>query len=136
VRERKEKIAQRELAEAISRRSSTVAELRTAEDRAENAREQQRSAGESIAISAVDLLAHQLYVERTEAQQRTRARELEQREAEVAQRDADLTTASTEHQMLERLRERRRSEHAREDMRREAGALDEIAAARFSRSRA
>jgi flagellar export protein FliJ len=136
VRERKEKIAQRELAEAISRRSSTVAELRSAEHRAEHARAQQRSAGAGGDVSATDLLAHQVYVERTEAQRYVRARELEQREAEVAQRDADLTTAATEHRMLERLRDRRRSEHDSEDLRRELGALDEIAALRFSRSRA
>ncbi len=136
MRERKEKIAQRELADAISRRSSTVAELRSAEHRAEHARAQQRSAGEGSDVSATDLLAHQVYVERTEAQRHVSARELEQREAEVAERDADLTTAASEHRMLERLRDRRRSEHDSEDLRRELGALDEIAAVRFSRSRA
>jgi flagellar biosynthesis chaperone FliJ len=36
--------------------------------------------------------------------------------------------------MLNRLRERRRGEHDREAARREVGALDEIAAARFPRS--
>jgi flagellar export protein FliJ len=51
-------------------------------------------------------------------------------------RDAELVTAASEHEMLERLRERRRGEHIREAARRELGALDEIAAARFRRSSA
>jgi len=138
VRERKEKLAQRELAHAISRRSSTVEELRSAEDRLESAREQQRNVnvGGGSSVSARDLLAHQVYVERTEAQRRASVLELEAREAEVAQRDADLTSAASEHQMLERLRDRRRREHNREALRRELGALDEIATARAARSRA
>jgi flagellar export protein FliJ len=136
VRERKEKLAQRELADAISRRTSTVAELQSAEDRVEHARAQQRRAGEGSAVSATDLLAHQVFLERTEAQRGARARELEQREAEVAERDAELVTAASEHEMLERLRERRRGEHLREVARLELGALAEIAAARFGRSRA
>jgi flagellar export protein FliJ len=137
VRERKEKLAQRELAQAISRHSSTVVDLRTADADLEHAREEQRSAsGESGAVSAGELLARQVFLERAEAQRRQRARELEQREAEVAQRDAELTTAASEHKMLERLSDRRRGEHERELARREIGALDEIASARFHRSRA
>ena len=135
VRERKEKLAQRELADAISRHSSTVAELRSAEDRVTLAHEQQRSVSEGGAVSATDLLAHQTFIEHTEGQRRERARELQQREAEVAQRDAELATAASEHRMLERLRERRRGEHNREAARRELVTLDEIAAARVGRSR-
>src|SRR5271155_232331 len=78
VRERKEKLAQRELADAILRRSSTVAELRSADASVEHARAQQRSVGEGVAVSATDLLAHQVFLERTEEHARARARELEQ----------------------------------------------------------
>ncbi|HTU80439.1 MAG TPA: flagellar export protein FliJ [Solirubrobacteraceae bacterium] len=137
IRERKEKLAQRELAVAISRHSSTVAELRSADAEVAHARDEQRvAAARSGSVSAAELLAHQAFLERTEAQRHQYASELEQREAEVAKRDAALATAASEHKMLERLSERRRGEHDRELARRELGALDEIAAIRFHRSRA
>ncbi len=132
VRERKEKLAQRELADALSRRSSTVAELRTAEERLEHACAEQRTASTgSGAVSAADLLAGQAFLERVETQRRVRVRELEQREVEVAERDAELATAASEHEMLNRLRERYRGEHDREAARLERNTLDEIAVTRF-----
>jgi flagellar export protein FliJ len=135
VRERKEKLAQRELADAISRRSSTVADLRTADADVEHARAEQRSvSAERGAVSATDLLARQAFLERVEAQRRLRTSELQQREAEVAQRDAELASAASEHEMLNRLSERRRGEHDREAARRELIDLDEIAVTRFRRS--
>jgi flagellar export protein FliJ len=137
VRADKEKLAQRELANALTRRSSSVSELRTAEDRVEHAREEQRSAAaQPEALSGDELRARQAFLERTEAQRRARERELTQREAEVTARGAELTTAATEHEMLNRLRERRRSEHDREAARHESSMLDELATTRFSRSRA
>jgi flagellar export protein FliJ len=136
VRERKEKLAQRELANAISRRSSSVSELRTVDARLEHAREEQRSVASGQAVSATDLLARQTFLERVEVQRGLRARELQQREAEVAQRDVELATAAGEHEMLNRLRERHRGEHNREVARVEQGALDEIAASGFRRSHA
>ena len=132
VRERKEKLAQGELAAALSRRSSSVAELRSADANLEHAREEQRSvATEREAVSATDLLARQAFLERVESQRRLRASELEQRELEVAERDAELAQAASEHEMLNRLRERHRGEHDREAARREQGVLDEIASTRF-----
>jgi flagellar export protein FliJ len=80
--------------------------------------------------------ARQTFLERVEAQRRLRASELQQREAEVARRDAELATAAGEHEMLNRLRERHRGEHNRELARVEQGALDEIAASGFRRSHA
>ena len=137
IRERKERLAQQELAEAISRRSSTEAELRAADLRLEHAREQQRSvAGEPQAVRATDLLARQSFLERVEAQRGLRARELAQREAEVADRGTELTIAAREHEMLNRLSNRQRGEHDREAARRELGVLDEIATTRFGRSSA
>jgi flagellar export protein FliJ len=137
LRERKERLAQQELAEAISRRSSTEAELRAADLRLEHAREQQRTAaGEPHAVGANDLLARQSFLERVEAQRGLRARELTQREAEVTDRDTELTTAAREHEMLNRLSNRQRGEHDREAARRELGVLDEIATTRFGRSSA
>ncbi len=137
MRARKEKIAQRELADALTRHSSTVSELRSAEANVEHARTQQRrELSETDTVSGSELLARQAFLERAEAQRRMRARELAQREAEVAERDAELATAASEHEMLNRLKERRRGEHEREVARRELGALDEIAVTRFRRSRA
>lgn len=137
MRERKEKLAQRELADAISRRSSSVAELRSADAHLEHALEEQRTVGgEREAVSANDLVARQAFLERVEAQRRLRARELEQRELEVAERDAELATAASEHEMLNRLRDRHRGEHDREADRRERNVLDEIASTRFRRSTA
>ena len=63
-----------------------------------------------------------------------RRAELAQREAEVAERDAELATAASEHEMLNRLRERYRGEHDREQARVERNTLDEIAVTRFRRS--
>jgi flagellar export protein FliJ len=134
VRERKEKLAQRELANALSRRSSSVSELRSAEDRVEHALEQQRNASaQPTALSGGELLARQAFLERSEAQRRMRERDLKQREVEVAARDRELTSAASEHEMLKRLRERRRGEHDREAARQESSALDEMAVTRFAR---
>ena len=133
VRERKEKLAQRDLADAILRRSSSIEELRAADAHVEHAREQQRSVA-TDAVSATDLQVRQAFLERVEAQRRLRVSELQQRETEVAERDADLATAASEHEMLNRLRERHRGEHIRETARREQGDIDEIAATRFRRS--
>ena len=134
VREGKKRLAQQELADALSRRSHTVAELRRADDDLELARTEQRSAaGEPRVVSASELLAHQAFLERIEAKREMHARELEQREAEVAERDARLTSAASEHEMLNRLRERHRSAHNRELARLESNVLDEMAATRFRR---
>jgi flagellar protein FliJ len=135
VRERKEKIAQRALAQAISRRSDSATELRTAEAEVEHARAQQRrAAAASVAVSGSELMARQAFLERVEATRRQRARELAQRDSEVAQRDAQLATAATEHEMLNRLRDRQRREHDRESARRELSVSDEIATVRYGRS--
>lgn len=137
VRERKEKLAQRELADALLRRSSTVDELRAADAHLEHARAEQRTVATGPkTVSATDLLARQAFLERVEAQRLLRAHELEQREAEVAERDAELATAASEHEMLNRLRERHRGEHDREQARRERNTLDEIAVTRFRRGSA
>ena len=73
VRERKEKLAQRELADAISRRSEQRRRSCAAADaHLEHARQQQRSVtAEREAVSATDLLGRQAFLERVEAQRRT-----------------------------------------------------------------
>jgi flagellar export protein FliJ len=137
VRERKETLAKQELARAVSRLSSTQADLRTAEADLEQAHSEQRSAAAAPGVVASgDLLARQAFLERIEGQRQTHELELQRREADVADRDAQLSTAASEHEMLNRLRERRRGEHDREAARHERNDLDEIAAARFGRASA
>jgi len=128
VRERREKIAQQDLARAIAERSSAEAQLREAEEHLERAHEHQRGVAPGASISPAELQALQAYLERVEAQRGAHARELGVREEEVAARDAQLTVAAGEHEMLKRLRERRRGEHQRELARIEGNTLDEIAA--------
>jgi flagellar export protein FliJ len=137
VRERKETLAKQALSKAISLRSSTEADLRSADEDLEHAHSEQRSvASISPSASAAELLARQAFLERIEAQRGRHARDLQQREADVADRDAALTTAASEHEMLKRLRERHRGEHDREAARRERTVLDEIAVNGFRRSQA
>ncbi len=103
----------------------------------ESALTQQRAAvADSGAVSGDELLARQAFLERLEAERGQQARQLQERELEVADRDAKLTTAAGEHEMLKRLRERHRGEHDRELARREHVVLDEIASARFRGSAA
>jgi len=137
LRERKEDLARRELARAVSRRSRSEDRLRTVEDHLERTRADQLTATTRDGdVSAAELLARQAFLEHVEAQRSMGAVELERREAEVADRDAELTDAAREHEMLERLKERHRAEHDREAARRESNALDEIALERFRRSAA
>ncbi len=137
VRERAEKLAKQDLAEAISRRSSTEQELRATEANIEQAHvEQRNAAAESGPISAGELQVRQSFLERIEAQRTAQGRELADRDVDVAEHDAKLAAAASEHEMLNRLRERHRGEHDREAARVERNSLDEIAASRFGRSSA
>jgi len=128
VRERREKIAKQELARAIAERSSVEEQLRAAEEHLERAHGHQRDVAAGGSISPSELQARQAFLERVEAQAGMHARELGVREEEVAARDEQLTVVAGEHEMLKRLRERRRGEHQRELARIEGNTLDEIAA--------
>jgi flagellar export protein FliJ len=135
LRERKEQQARQELAQAIASRANTAAELRAAEAHLEQAHSDHRArAIEVQTLNADELIARQAFLERIEAQRGAHAQELQRREAIVAERDVKLTVASSEHEMLKRLSERRRGEHERAASSREQGALDEMTAVRFGRS--
>ncbi len=135
VRERKEKLAQQELARSMSRLGDTRAELRSAEASVERARDQQRDAGvASEPLGGAELQARQAFLERVEADRSHRAQDVRRSEAEVADRGEKLVVAATEHEMLNRLRERRRSEHELEAARNESKLMDEMAAGRTGRS--
>ena len=137
LRERTQQLAEQELASAIRQRSDSQDELRCAEADVERAQGEQRTAaGSSQTLSAHELLAHQAFLERVEAKRGESARDLEQRDADVARRDEQLASAARDHQMLARLRDRHRGEHDREEASREQRTLDEIASVRFRRSAA
>lgn len=137
LRERKEDLARRDLAEAIAQLSDSRERLRAIDAHLQQARAEQRLAGTaSTAVSGAELQARQAFVERVEAQRSADARELERHEHVVADRDALLGEAARDHEMLERLKERKRGEHEREAQRRESQTLDEIAIDRFRRSAA
>ncbi|HEX5308106.1 MAG TPA: hypothetical protein VFW38_03405 [Solirubrobacteraceae bacterium] len=135
LRERAESDAQVELVGAIARLADGEEGLRAADLELESAREQQRAAAVvPSATAAVELRDRQAYLERSEANRRASEDERD-RLAEVAsERGAELERASRDHQMLQRLRERRLLEHQRELAREEAVALDEIAVTRAHRS--
>lgn len=127
VREREETLAKLELAGALSQLSSREDDLRVAEEELERALGEQRLATvESQTISATELLERQAFLEHVEARRRASASELQRQTVEVADRDAELSSAAGEHEMLKRLRERQREEHEREVARKESNALDEL----------
>lgn len=136
VRERKETLAQQELARSISRLGDTRERLRDAEQELERARAEQRVAASSgrSTMGAAELQSRQAFLERVEQLAGERARDVIQVEADVADRSAELVVAAGEHEMLKRLRARRRSEHERESARRESKILDEMASSRARRS--
>lgn len=141
LRQRKENLARQELARALTQRAGSQDRLRRVEEHLERALTHQRLAaagegGHTTTVSAAELLARQAFVEHVEAQRTMGIRELERHEADVADRDTQLGHAAREHEILERLKDRRRTEHEHEAERRESEQLDEIALERFRRSAA
>lgn len=137
LRERSEDLARQELARAVSRLSGSRDRLGEVDARLERvrARQRQRLATDgATTVSAGELLAHQAFAEHIETQRTIGVHDLEHHAAEVADRDAELGHAAREHQVLERLKERRRTEHEHEAERRESNLLDEIAMDRARRS--
>ncbi len=126
LRERGEDLAKQELAGALSRREDCEDLLRATSEQLDGARDRQRAAA-STAISATDLIARQRYLERVEQARRAGEEDLDRHEAEVEARREALRHAARERQALERLKERRRVDHARELARVEGATLDEIA---------
>ena len=135
LRERREDEAKMELAAALADHFRAEELVQAAEQRIDQARLAQLDAACSQR-SAVDLLAHQVYLERTESDHRASREDLGQRETVVNDRRDALTDAARDRQALERLKERRQAEHQREAARVEALALDEIAINGFRRKAA
>ena len=128
LRERAEDSAKEDLAASLSHRLKGEALLRAAADRLDGARSAHRDAA-GAPVSGAQLLAAQSYLERAERARIAAAEDLHRREADVEVRRSALLQAARERQVLERLKERRRADHAVEAGRIEGAALDEMALA-------
>ena len=84
-------------------------------------------------ISAIDLMARQAYLERSERAHQASQADLNRRDQALEERREELTEAARDRQALERLKENRRVEFQREQQRIEAADLDEIALNGFRR---
>jgi flagellar FliJ protein len=86
-------------------------------------------------MSAQDLHAAQLYLERTEREREHASLNLDRQDAEVDARRSALQSAAREREVLERLKQRKQAEYRREAGRREGALLDEMAITMFRRGR-
>jgi flagellar FliJ protein len=132
LRERAEERAKEELAHELRLRVRGEAILREATHAVHEAREAGLNtvSGRS---SAFDLLAVQAHLERAERTRREAALDLDRQDAEVAVRRTALAAAARDRQAIDKLKERRRSEHDREWARRSQNQLDELALAMHRR---
>ncbi len=133
LRERKEETAKHALGVAMAHHARGEQALRTIEHRLASARAAKLDAS-ARPTTSIDLLAHQAYLERTEAARLVTRDDLARRALELTRRRDALTSASRDRQALERLKEHRREEHDREAARQEGLVLDEIAITRFRQS--
>jgi flagellar FliJ protein len=127
VRERLEDQAKEHLATSLSQRLKGEAMLHAASEELAGAREKRVEALTAGVATGSDLVAAQAYLEQAQRAREARALELDRRETEVVARRTALAAAARERQVLERLKERRREDHARESERRAGAALDELA---------
>ena len=132
LRERAEDEAKEAFAGAMMDRLRSEQEMENAADRVAQAREAQLDAT-AAPISAIDLMARQAYLERSERAHQASQDDLNRRDQVLEQRREELTEAARERQALERLKENRRIEFQREQARIEAADLDEIALNSFRR---
>jgi flagellar protein FliJ len=125
VRAHEEDKAREAFAASLSLRARGVALLADAQARAAAAREQ--AIAKSAPLTGAALLSEQAWLERVQRSQQQAALELERRNDELEQRRADLTAAGQRRQVLDRLKDRKRQDHAIEAARRDAVVLDEVA---------
>lgn len=132
LREHSEDAAKEALAGAMARHQQSEEQVRAASERVVEARAAQ------LAITArpsdaIELLARQAYLERTENAHHASRHDLRRHEVEVAGRRDVLAAAARDRQALERLKEHRRADHQREAARVESFVLDEVAINGFRR---
>jgi flagellar FliJ protein len=127
LRERAEDQAREELARELTHRVRGEAIVREATHAVSAARESGLDAVLRPGASGADLLAAQAWLERAERRRVDAVADLDRRDAEVAARREALAAAAREREAIERLKQRRRSEHDAKMARRAQSALDEVA---------
>jgi flagellar protein FliJ len=133
LREQAERQAQEELAAELAREVSRKSALSDASRRAAAARNA-RTPRSGAVVTGHDLRASEAFVARTENEQEVARRDLAAQEREVAESRVRLVEAGRQREILERLKRRRATEHAREAARREEHSLAEIALTAYLRS--
>jgi flagellar protein FliJ len=118
--------AREQFASSLSERVRGVAMLRQAEATVEAAKDSQRL-GATASATGFDLVGHQAYVDRVRIGAQSAALAVSRADAEVDARRIALGDASRNREVLERLKERRHTEHRAESARREASELDDMA---------
>lgn len=119
--------AREEFAASLNRRARGAAMLQAAQDLIQQARDGRRSETAAGPVTGQDLVSQQLWLERLERHRDSAAQELTRSDAELSARRHELDQARQKREVLEKLKERRRDEHAAESARREGAALDEMA---------
>jgi flagellar protein FliJ len=125
VRAHEEDKAREAFAASLSLRARGVALLADAKARAAAAREQ--AMAKNAPLTGAALLSEQAWLERVQRSQAQAALELDRRNDELEQSRAALAPAGQRRQVLDRLKDRKRQDHAVEAARRDAVALDEVA---------
>jgi len=128
LRERAEDEAREGYAQTLAARTRGAAHLAGQTARVSGARDAHRAAFTG-AVPAAQLMAHQAFLERTERAEKAAELDLHRRDAEVDAALTGLRHAAQERQVLERLKERRATEHRRAAERAEGIAIDELALA-------
>jgi flagellar FliJ protein len=126
VRESAEEQAREDLAASLALRLRGEGMLKAAEAELDAAREARRAAGSSAAVTGLDLMAAQAYMEHAERRREARMLDLDRCDAEVETRREALVEAARKRQTLDRLKDKQRAEHELESQRMDGIALDEM----------
>jgi flagellar protein FliJ len=118
--------AREQFAASLSARMRGAAMLQSAQDLVERARDARREFADAP-LSGQDLMHRQLWLERVERGRQSAELDLTRHDAEVDARRRALAAARQQREVLERLKDRRRAEHDRENERRAGAVLDEMA---------
>jgi flagellar protein FliJ len=130
LRERAEERAKEALSSELRRRAEGEQLLQQAVEAMRGAADGGRSAHSSRGVvKAVDLIAHQTYLERTERLRSEAALELHRRETEVQVKRELLAGAARDRQAIDKLKERQQADHDAEWARKSQNTLDELALA-------
>jgi flagellar protein FliJ len=120
--------AREDFAASLAARERDAQALAAAEELVRQARDSRRD-GTGAPLSGQDLIAHQLWLERLEADRRRAELEVTRRDADIESRRQALDAAQQRREVIEQLRERHRVQHEAENARRTGAALDEMALA-------